>query len=77
MRSRRIGFRPPFFICKCRKKIGCLPNICMSLYRSALKIRSRIMGLRPSFLSVAQSKRDWLCSFGLSKRFCLLSILKT
>ena len=32
---------------------------------------------RPPFLAMAELKQAWLCSFGLSKRFCQLSGLKT
>ena len=33
------------------------------------------VGLRPPFLAMAELKRAWPCSFGLSKRFCQLSEL--
>ena len=38
--------------------------------RSVLKIRSRRIGLTPTFSCQAELKRAWLCSFGLSKRLC-------
>ncbi|MDY4228367.1 MAG: hypothetical protein SOY06_00750, partial [Prevotella sp.] len=32
------------------------------------KLGRVVLGLRPPFLAMAESKQAWLCSFGLSKR---------
>ncbi|MCI6102926.1 MAG: hypothetical protein MR709_07750, partial [Bacteroidales bacterium] len=41
------------------------------------KLGRVVLGLRPPFLAMAELKRAWLCAFGLSKRFCKISGLKT
>ncbi|MDY4705298.1 MAG: hypothetical protein SO365_02780, partial [Prevotella sp.] len=41
------------------------------------KLGRVVLALCPTFLAIAESKQAWLCSFGLSKRFCKLSGLKT
>ena len=39
--------------------------------------RLRFPSLRREGLAMAESRQAWLCSFGLSKRFCKISRFKT